>query len=51
MNPDQTLTLYVVKAQLELAMLDMELNDLLKARERLALVVIALDRVTYPDHA
>ena len=51
MNFDDKITLKLISVQLDLALVEMERGDLLRARERLAVIVTGLDRITYPDHA
>lgn len=49
MNFDEKITLKLISVQLEQALFEMEQGDLLRARERLAVVVAGLDRITYPS--
>jgi hypothetical protein len=46
---NEVLTLQFVEQELNRVTRDLEAGDMLQARERLALVVAALDRVTYPN--
>jgi len=48
MNSDVK-TLQYVKVELDTATVEMASGDLLRARERLALIVAMLDAVTYPN--
>jgi hypothetical protein len=48
MNPDVK-SLQYVKTELDTAIVEMASGDLLAARERLALIVAILDKVTYPN--
>lgn len=49
MIPGDKITLQYVNVQVQLAMVEMDRGDLLRARERLALIVKELDEVCYGE--
>lgn len=51
MTQPEKITLRVILVQLNLAIVSLDAGDVLRARERLALVVKELDAVCYPANA
>jgi len=51
MSTDEKLTLQIIGVQLRAAQVDLESGDILRARERLAVIVAGLDRICYGDYA